>query len=63
MANDRFPHMANWLDAVRKQDKDAVICPPEAGYGHSIACIMATDSLWSGHKMVFDPAKRTIQAA
>ena len=63
MANDRFPHMADWLNAVRKQDKDAVICPPEAGYGHSIACIMATDSLWSGHKMVFDPEKRTIQAA
>ena len=63
MANDRFPHMAEWLLAVRNRDPEAVICPPEAGYGHSIACILATDSLWNGRKMVFDPEKRTIQPA
>ena len=40
-------HMANWLDAVRRQDPSAVYAPASAGYGHSIACIMATDALWS----------------
>jgi predicted dehydrogenase len=56
-------HMANWLDAVRRRDASSLYCPAEAGYGHSIACIMATDSLWSGRRMVFDPARRTIQAS
>jgi predicted dehydrogenase len=55
-------HMANWLDAVRSQDSKRLYCPVEAGYGHSIACIMATDSYWSGKRMAFDPVKRTIQA-
>ena len=55
-------HMANWLDAVRSRDSKRLYCPVEAGYGHSIACIMATDSYWSGKRMVFDPVKRTIQA-
>ena len=63
MANHRFPHMANWLDCVRRRDVDGVQCPPESGYGHSIACIMATDALWSGRKMIFDPDKRTITPA
>ena len=57
------PTWQTGLMPCASRNKDAVICPPEAGYGHSIACIMATDSLWSGHKMVFDPKKRTIQAA
>ena len=48
-------HMANWLDAVRSQDSKRLYCPVEAGYGHSIACIMATDSYWSGKRMAFDP--------
>jgi predicted dehydrogenase len=55
-------HMANWLDAVRSRDSKRLYAPVEAGYGHSIACIMATDSYWSGKRMVFDPEKRTIQA-
>ena len=63
MPNHRFPHMANWLDCVRRRDVEGISCPAEAGYGHSIACIMATDSLWSGRKMIFDPEKRTITPA
>ena len=63
MPNHRFPHMANWLDCVRRRDVDGISCPVEAGYGHSIACIMAVDSLWSGRKMIFDPDQRTITPA
>ena len=55
-------HMANWLAAIRKRDKNAVYCPVESGYGHSVACIMATDSLWSRRQMIFDPDKREIRA-
>lgn len=53
-------HMANWLDAIRRRDRDAVYAPVEAGYGHSIAGIMATDSLWSGTRKVFNPGTREI---
>lgn len=54
-------HMANWLDAVRRRDHDALYAPVEAGYGHSIACIMATDALWSGRRKAFDPETRQIE--
>lgn len=54
-------HMANWLDAVRRRDQDALYAPVEAGYGHSIACIMATDALWSGRRKIFDPESKQIQ--
>ena len=37
-------------------------CPARAGYGQSIACIMATETLSSDQRMVFDPKKRDIQA-
>jgi len=53
-------HMANWLDAIRRRDRDAVYAPVEVGYGHSIAGIMATDSLWSGRRKVFNPGTREI---
>jgi predicted dehydrogenase len=56
-------HMANWLDCVRRRDPRGCYAPAEAGYGHSIACIMTTDSLWSGRRMNFDPVKRTIRAS
>ncbi|MFN0172352.1 MAG: Gfo/Idh/MocA family protein [Bryobacteraceae bacterium] len=55
-------HMANWLDCVRRRDPKGCYAPVDAGYGHSIACIMATDSLWAGRRMTFDPQRRTIQA-
>ena len=54
--------MANWLEALRNRDSKRLFCPVEAGYGHSIACIMATDAYWSGKRMAFDSVKRTIQA-
>ena len=54
-------HMANWLDAVRRRDHEALYAPVEAGYGHSIACIMATDALWSGRRKIFDPETKQIQ--
>ncbi|MBM3775042.1 MAG: Gfo/Idh/MocA family oxidoreductase [Acidobacteria bacterium] len=54
-------HMANWLDCVRRRDPSRLYCPAEAGYGHSIACIMAADALWSGRRKIFDPVKKEIR--
>ena len=55
-------HMNNWLDALRHQDSKRLYCSVDAGYSHSIACIMSTDSYWSGRRMTFDKVNRTIQA-
>ncbi len=61
-APNTLHHMANWLDCVRKRDRKGLYCPVEAGYGHSVACIMATDALWSGKRMVFDARDQSIAA-
>ena len=47
-------HMANWLDCVRRRDRAGLACPAEAGYGHSVACIMSTEAYWSGRRATFD---------
>ncbi|MCH2210011.1 MAG: Gfo/Idh/MocA family oxidoreductase [Fuerstiella sp.] len=56
-------HMANWLDCVRRQDIKGTYCPVEAGYGHSVACILSAQSYWTGRKMTFDPQSRTMRSA
>lgn len=53
-------HMANWFSAIRQRKQDAVYAPVEAGYGQSIACIMAIQSYWSGRRTIFDAAKQQI---
>lgn len=55
-------HMANWLDCVRRRAPQDLYAPVEAGYGHSIACIMSADALWSGRRMRFDPERHEIAA-
>lgn len=57
-----LPLMANWLDCVRRRDREGLYCPVDAGYGHSVACIMSAQALWSGQRVLFDPQKRTLQA-
>ena len=53
-------HMANWLDCMRRQDVNGTYCPAEAGYGHSVACILSTETYWSGRRMSFDRKSRTM---
>jgi predicted dehydrogenase len=55
-------HMANWFSAIRQRSPGAVYAPIEAGYGQSIACMMATQSYWSGRRMMFDADKQQIGA-
>lgn len=52
------PHMKNWFDCMRSRQQPAA--PIEAGYGHSVACIMADESFVRGRRMVHDPAKKSI---
>ena len=56
-------HMANWLDCVRRRDAAGLYAPIEAGYGHSVACIMSAEAYWSGRRLAFDPESRTIRPA
>lgn len=56
-------HMANWLDCVRRRNHGDLYAPVEAGYLHSIACIMGTDAYWSGRRIVFDQAARSVRPA
>ena len=51
-------HMANWFECMRSRQ------PPHAtvhnGFAHSVACIMAAQSYWSGKKVFWDAKTETI---
>lgn len=53
-------HMRNWMEGVR--DRKATNAPVEAGYSHSIACIMTTAAARTGTKVTFDEAKQEVMA-
>ncbi len=51
-------HMANWFDCMRsRQQPNASV---HQGFAHSVACIMAAQSYWSGKKVYWDPAAEMI---
>jgi len=52
-------HMGNWLDCIRSRKKPNADI--HAGYAHSVASIMAFQSLETGRRMMFDPKKREIR--
>ena len=54
-------HMRNWLECVRNNDTKTH-APVEAGYNHSISCIMSTAALRTGQKVVFDPKTKQVMA-
>jgi predicted dehydrogenase len=56
----RVRHMQNFFDCVRTRQEP--IAPIDAGYGHSIAVIMADEAYATGRRMVYDHAKRSIHA-
>lgn len=58
---DPILHMRNWLDCVRQGVKQTH-CTPEHGYAGAVACIMATEALHSGRRVVYDEQARTIRA-
>ena len=51
-------HMANWFECIRTRQQP--IATVHDGFGHSIACMMAAESYWTGKKLYWDPAKEEI---
>ena len=45
-------HMRNWMECIRSRKQPNA--PVEAGYNHSIACIMTNAAVRTGGKAVFD---------
>jgi predicted dehydrogenase len=52
-------HMKNWFECLRSRKQPAA--PIDAGYGHSVACILADEAFVRGRRMVFHPATRSIR--
>ena len=51
-------HMANWFECMRsRQQPHASV---HAGFAHSVACMMAAESYWSGKKVYWDAAAERI---
>ena len=51
-------HMANWFECMRsRQQPHATV---HDGFAHSVACMMAAESYWSGKKVYWDAATETI---
>jgi predicted dehydrogenase len=51
-------HMANWFECLRSRQPPH--CTVEDGFAHSVACMMAAQSYWSGRKVYWDAAKEAI---
>jgi len=51
-------HMANWIECIRSRQQP--IATVHDGFAQSVACIMATESYWTGKKLYWDPATEVI---
>jgi predicted dehydrogenase len=51
-------HMTNWLEALRAGRQPSA--PVEAGYAHSVACIMAARAYWEGKRLYWEPRTESI---
>lgn len=53
-------HMLNWLECIRSRKETHA--PVEAGYQHSIACIMANAAARTGERVTFDAKTQEVMA-
>ncbi|MFZ6011939.1 MAG: gfo/Idh/MocA family oxidoreductase, partial [Bacteroidota bacterium] len=53
-------HVRNWMECVRNRKEPNA--PVEAGYSHSIACIMVTAASRTGEKATFDENTQEVMA-
>ena len=53
-------HMRNWMECVRSRKQPNA--PVEAGYNHSIACIMTNAAVRTGQKATFDAKTQQVMA-
>ena len=51
-------HMANWLECMRSRTQPHATV--HDGFAHSVACMMAAESYWSGRKVYWDPVSEMI---
>ncbi len=58
IGDDTLEHMADWFDCVRSRGTPH--CSVEEGFAHSVACMMAAQSYWSGRKVYWEGATETI---
>jgi hypothetical protein len=50
-------HMANWFECMRSREQPH--CTVHEGYAHSVACMMAAESYWTGRKIFWDAKTET----
>ena len=53
-------HMKNWMECVRSRKQTNA--PAEAGYAHSVACIMTTAAVRTGARATFDSVNQEVLA-
>ena len=53
-------HIRNWMECVRSRKQPNA--PVEAGYNHSVACIMTTAASRTGMKATFDSKTKQVMA-
>ena len=53
-------HMRNWMECVRSRKQPNA--PVEAGYNHSVACIMTNAAVRTGQKATFDAKTQQVMA-
>lgn len=58
IADEDLSHMTNWFECLRsRKQPNATV---QAGFSHSVACMMAAQAYWSGKKVYFDPKTEQI---
>jgi hypothetical protein len=56
--DDDVGHLVNWLQAMRsRKQPNATV---DHGFSHSLVCIMAAQSYWSGKRLYWDSANEEI---
>ncbi len=58
IGDEDLSHMTNWLDCLRsRKEPHATV---RDGFSHSIVCMMAAQSYWSGKRLYWDPKTEAI---
>jgi len=52
MGDEDLSHLTNWFDCLRSRHQPNATA--QHGFSHSVACIMAAQSYWSGKKLYWD---------
>jgi hypothetical protein len=56
--DDDVDHLVNWLQSMQSRNQPNATV--DHGFSHSLVCIMATQSYWTGRKQYWDPRKEEI---